>query len=315
LEIGNLKLTPYYDIRTRFLKEQVEYLDWYFIKHVDIQLEPLKITIIDYNSNIVGPWEPEAIQEMYDSIACLCFLSLWRNNAFAPLTSDNFTLFVKNFFPSDESLAISSGSFVQIKSLFSSEVSKKLLFIQPSNIPSTSLSSEPWESDQDLYNAISRALVENYKDEWFLKVIRSIRVFNSSYRNDEYLDIFDRLLLLVVAFQSLCVEGEHNGKKFAKEIYTKIGVKDKDETDETNKVINQFALKLYSIRSQYSHGKKLDHSIIMDPDFGNLYKSGVYMYGLTVKAVLRGKGVFNDKEERRLISEIYWGLFSEMKNK
>lgn len=313
IEFGKLKLFPYSEV-TGLEKEHSDYLDWYFHKYVNIMMNPLNITIMEYNSKIIGPWDVDEIHDMYESVACLSFLSLWRNNNISPLTNENFTLFVKNYSPYERSLAVSSGGFVNIHSLYSNEASEKMLFIQPSNIPSPYLSYDPWKTDEDLFMALSFALNEHQEKQWFRKIIRSIRIFNTSYRNDESLDYFDRILLLVVAIQSLCVEGEHSGKVFAREIYNKIGIRSEYENHEDNQIIFQFALKLYSIRSQYSHGRKLDYSILKDPQFGNLFKSGAFMYGILVKAILRENGLIIEEDGHRYVKDLYWGLFEIMKD-
>jgi len=312
MTFGGIKLTPYSVVRGRLTTDQKEYLDWYFNKYVDEQLKPLNtITVVHDEDNLLGPWDESSIQKFYDIVASLSFLSLWRNNPMTPLAHDNFVLYIKNFSTTDRSLALSSGGYIKKTTGYSREVSERMYFMRPLITPSSNLSREPWLIDEELFKAFSRSFIEKYNEQWFIKIIRSIRIFNSAYRNDEFINIFDRLMLLVVAFQTMCVEGEHSKKKVAQAIYQKVGFPQYGDSFEINKKLFDLMSKLYEIRSRYSHGQNLDPSIVIDPDFGDLFKTGTYLFGLTIKAILREIGLVQDTEEHRMVSEFFWGLFYE----
>lgn len=94
-EFGNLTFLPFIDPATHslFSDKVLEYLQWYFAKHVDITQKPLDVTIVCYKDLPLGPWKENEVNEMYDTVSCLSFLTLANNNWFFPLTSDNFALY------------------------------------------------------------------------------------------------------------------------------------------------------------------------------------------------------------------------------
>jgi len=320
---GNLQFWPFYNSNTKkqFTPEILEYLEWYLAKYVDLAQQPLKVTLVSYKSKLINNWTEEQVQEMYDSVACLSFLSTWQNSSFGPVSSDNFTLYIKNFTPGDKSLAISAGTYINTNTLYSSSVSDKILFVKPEFVPSWGLAKEPWLHDKELFAGISNALTSAYKEEWFNIVLRSMKIYNTAYFNNG-IGLFDRILLLVTAFETLFTENTSSQEKFALALVNAIGTTNDDPyLQEMNTKVKGLAKKLYEIRSRYSHGENLPISVIRHNVYGNLFKIGVYAYGLAVKSILRGKGFIQCSNEGigfftpdniRVFTELSMGLFQIM---
>lgn len=321
-EFGNLGFLPYYHSETKkqISPEIIEYLDWYFPKYVDIAQNPLKLTLVSYKGKLIDNWTAEQIQEMYDTVAVLCFLSTWHNISFGAVSTDNFIMYIKNFTPGDKALAVSAGSYINTNTLYSTDVCQKILFVKPEFIPSWSLIKNPWLNDTKLFAALSNALTTAYSDEWFNVVLRSIKIYNTAYVNN-YLGIFDRILLLVTAFESLFMEETSSQEKLGNALVRAIGAKkDIDEFAEINEKIKGLGKKLYEIRSRYAHGKQLPSTIRHDV-YGDLFKTGVYAYALSVKSILEEKGFIQyssdtsnyfNPDNIRVLTEIHMGLFSVM---
>ncbi len=133
--------------------------------------------------------------------------------------------------------------------------------------------------------------------------------------------VFDRILLLVTAFESLFKEETSSQEKFGNALVNAIGAKeDIDEFVETNEKIKGLGKKLYEIRSKYAHGKQLPSTIKHDV-YGDLFKTGVYAYALSVKSILEEKGFIQyssgasnyfNPDFIRVLTDIHMGLFNVM---
>ncbi len=311
---GNLCFWPFDEPETKsqFSPDVLSYLEWYFQKHVNIMLQPLDVTLVAYKQTLLGPWTDDQIKEMYDTVACLSFLSLWNNSCFTPVSSDNFTLFLKSFSPEQRSFLVSRGSYIRTDCIYSGDIAEKVLFVMPETTPSYRLGKQPWLNS--MFEPLSKAFTAAYSEEWFNRIIRSIRILNSAYSNVEGIDYFDRVLLLVTALESLISENTQSRVKFGSAILKAIGINNDDSfSKEINSKIRSFSEKLYEVRSRYSHGQILSSRDVVHPEYGELFRSGVYMYGLVIKSLLRQQGYIEFKDEfGRVISEIRYGLFSVM---
>lgn len=321
-EFGNLGFWPYYhnDTKKQIPHEIIEYLDWYFAKYVDEMQNPLKLTLVSYKDKIIDNWSTEQIQEMNDTVSVLCFLSTCHNTRFGAVSTDNFIMYIKNFIPGNKALAVSAGSYIKTNTLYSSDVTEKILFVKPEFVPPWSLTKEPWKDDTKLFSALSNSLITEYSNEWFKVILRSIRLYNTAYINS-HLEVFDRILLLVTAFETLFNEKTSSKEKFGNALVKAIGAKEYiDEFVETNKRIKGLGKKLYEIRSKYVHGKQLPRTIKHDV-YDDLFKTGVYAYKLSVKSILEGKGFIQYSRSTnsnltpdfiRVLTDIHMGLYKYM---
>lgn len=322
-EFGDLQFWPFKDNETKnqLDREVLEYLEWYLSKYVNLMQEPLDITLVSYKSKIIGPWTDEEIQKMYDTIAILSMLSTYNNSEFSAVSTDNFTLYIKNFTLDSKALAISAGNYINTHAYYSSSVADRIIFVKPESIPSWGLTKDPWLQDKELFNSISKALVSAYEEEWFTRIIRSVKIYNMAYYNSG-IGMFERILLLVSAFEALFSEDTSSQEKFARTFVNTIGCLIEDPYyDGINKTLKGFAMKLYEIRSKYSHGQHLPYSIFKHDIYGDMFKSGVYSYGLSVKSMLRQQGFVEEEkfigsftsEDLRILSELIMGLLAIMK--
>jgi hypothetical protein len=313
---ANLHFWPFCDFKAqkKNSSKSLKFLDKYLSKYVNEVQKPLNVTLLSYSKdNIIGNWNDKEIQKMYDVVEILNFLSIIHNFELSAVSSDNFILYVINFNSKGKLLEISSGGYININKFYSGdEITDKLLFVKPNNIPDWGLIKQPWKSDKELYNAFSKAFTSEYESEWFTRIIRSLKLCNNSYNNTGNLCIFDRILLLVTAFESLLEENTQSKNRFANVILDNIGFSQKYEY--YNKLIKSFAKKLYEIRSRYSHGKKLGRKFV-HPEYGDLFKVGLFTYRLVIKSILRNKKYINKMdEEERIIKDITLGLCAIMES-
>lgn len=320
-EFGNLRFLPFKDCETKklFEPEMLSYLEWFFNKHVDIVQNPLNVTIIANKSDIIKRFWDAEIKEMYDTIALLNFLFIWNNSSFSPISSDNFTLYIKNFSVGDKSLGITSGSYVNISTIYSSDVVDKLLFIRPETTPSWNNNNAYKQLiDSEFFKDISKAIISASQEIWFNRILRSIKILNTSYLNTYGIDPFDRILLLATAFEVLFENGTSSQGKFANAIVNAIGYPDDGSgcPNDINIKIEGFARKIYEIRSRYSHGNEVKTDWLINENYGDLFKCGVYAYGLVIKSMLKEFGITSNitPEPHRSVIELSLGLFALMEN-
>ncbi|SHN19540.1 HEPN domain-containing protein [Halanaerobium congolense] len=315
-EFANLYFWPYYDFKNKIglSDENREFLDWYLSKYINEKQESLNITLLTYSKDeITGNWDDKEIQKMNDIVGILNFLSIINNNQYSPVSSDNFILYVKKFKSNDESFSISEGSYININKYYSGkEITDKILFVKPNNIPDWGFIKQPWKSEKELYDGFSKAFISDYEQEWFTRLLRSLKLCNNSYSNISNLGIYDRILLLVNAFESLFEENTQSKNRFSNTILNYIGFSKKYK--DINKIIKSFTKKLYEIRSRYSHGEKLDKKFV-HPEYGDLFKVGLFTYSLVIKSILENKKFINKMdEEEKIIKDITFGLFAKMEN-
>lgn len=317
-KFGNLGFQPFHcdETKKQLPKDVVEYLEWYFNKYIDMTLSPLNIVLVSYGSQLISHYSDNEIAEMYDTMTLLSFLSIWNNNSFSPLSSDNFTLYIKNFSPTDKSLATSSGGFINTNTIYSSKVAEKIVFIKPEYIPSWKLAKNPWLNDSELFVGMSNAIINAKNESWFKRIIRSSKIFNTSYSNINNIGFYDRILLLVTSIEAIFDRDTGGDRKFSDAVVEAIGFKTCDgQAEEINKKIKSFSTKLYKIRSVYSHGNELPDTNIIHPIYGNMFKCGCFLYGLIVKSILTKQGFIQERPDFiRGLLDINMGLFRLMNN-
>ncbi|MEK7263297.1 MAG: hypothetical protein AAB071_02160 [Bacteroidota bacterium] len=302
-QFGNIKLYPFYDNKTQELlkPEALEYLNWYFPKHIDWEGNKKQIVVIGLKEKLLGTWSNEEIDEILNSVAILCFLSVWDMQKFSAIAPDNFTLHFKNFQRLFEFkfLAVQTGSYISTNKVYVEEGAEKLRFVQPESVTSGNVvRSNPWTIDVDLLNGMSNTLLNAQNGDWFRRMVRAIKILNTSLQSSGNLSYFDRILLLVTATQTLFNKNPHSKKEFANLIVDCIGVRDKQNySSDVNEKLISFTENLYTIRSKYTHGNEMKDSEMKNNTDGEYYQVGMYVFGLACKYILYENGylTFQDR--------------------
>ena len=297
---GNVTLYPFYVIETQrlFSSDVLAYLNWYFPKYIDWKGKQKQLSVVGLKGKLLGPWTSDETEEIRNSVAILCFLSVWDVDSSNIIAPDNFDLYIKNFDLKSKIISFSRRGYIHIDTAYDSERSQEVRFIQPENVINRNPNEPiPWIKHIALFNAMSSALSKAQNEEWFRRLIRAIKIFNTSLQSAGNLSYFDRILLLVTAFQTLLKKKTSSKKEFSSEIEKCIGIRDKTNySDEVNKALYDFAFNLYEIRSRYTHGNEMKDSDIKDEIHGEYYRVGMYVFGLACKYILFDNGyiIFQD---------------------
>jgi hypothetical protein len=208
-----------------------------------------------------------------------------RNDSLSACSTENFTLYIKKFHPSDNSLATQTGYMVATNRLYSSTIIDKIIFMKPEAAPNPSYSGI--KPNDKIFIGFSQLLSLTTRDEWFERIIRSIKIFRTAYLNTAELSYFDRLLLMVTAIQSLFEKAEHNGKKLSKMIVDTFQMNDRDS--ELKKLQDYFE-KVYILRSRYTHGNKMPNLKKIETEYGNLFLFLVRLFSFLITSILQANG-------------------------
>lgn len=313
IKFGHIELISFEKAKDDFSKEIKNYLEWYFGKYIDQVGNKLDVTLVSYKSDFFNVCSEETLNRISDSIQALSALTLMNNNPLLPAAPDNFELFVKTFDPNNKSLALSRGGFVNVNKQFSSGVIDDITFVLPETTPKLKKLNYYISEKSKLFDGISVALKNNYNDDWFKRIIRSFRILNSAFRNLESFNYIDRILLLVISYETIFLDDTSDGKKLSSNVLKLLAFEETEEKfKKANNRIRSFTKKLYEVRSRFSHGQKVNSTKIINPVYGDLLKCGLYLYKLILKEILKER-IFikcDHNEEERLIKDFQLGLFT-----
>jgi len=284
-KFAGLKFNCYADIRETLDEKVQDYLDWFLPKYVDAQMRPLKVVIVGDSKTLVGPWDDASISYMYSVVSCLCFAYIWNSNMTTNfLCAENFMLYNMPFEPTVKSFKKVSGSLIIETRAYPTSVAENIKFISPDGIPRfTRTSNIPIGS---IFDGLSEALQKDSTQNSFRRIIRSINIYNIAFSNTGMLSIHDRLVLLVTAFEALFQNYRSGRKAFACAILKYWSI----NHIQTKCQLEDFFIKVYSIRSDYTHGNEVSVDAIVNSKFGNLFRCLAHAYGITIKRLLIERG-------------------------
>lgn len=317
-KFGQLVFRPFYNPETQklFPSDVLEYLNWYLPKHVDSSGAKKQIVVISFENKILGPWSDTEKEKIRNTVEILCFLSIWKIDFLFPLVPENFTLYIKNFTSSDRTLATRLGGYISTTTLIAPEDAEEVRYVQPETVRGWNwiTTRGPWEKDHPLFDALSKSLINVSEEDWFRRLILAIKIFNTSFNNTEALQYFDRVLLIVTAFQTILGKDSAKGKVFAQSIVEQIGTRNKAEfSNEINNKLREFSERLYIVRSKYAHGNKMDGSDIKNDIHGEYYQVSMNLFGLIVKYLLIDKSYLACSDrDIQVYMDVKCGLFRLM---
>lgn len=283
LTFGGFDFRPYHKIRNIFDQKVREHLDWYLEKHVDSHNKSLPITLVGVGGDFFGPWGEEIIQNMYNLAAILAFFYIWTSHPQVhPICSENFNLYIKDFDIAKRNFSTSTGTFIQMNKMYSTDFAQKVKFIVPEEIPLSTMIAN-MTIDESFLDALSQAVVKAQSEQWLRRIVRSMKIYNVCVSNTNMLSWLDRALLLVTAVSSLFEERTDDKNRFANTIVNYIGT----GNVETDSRLKSIFSKVYEIRSRYSHGQGITAEDLIHPEYGDLIIGTLYSYGLIIKSILR----------------------------
>ncbi len=307
---GDVVFWPFWRLKSRRIKdERVRiHLEWYFKKWRDnLSNKRLNITIVSIKERLIESLPDDERERIQVACNILFLLHAPQNDHFWPLSSDNFTMYTKNFEESEYRLVSMTGSYIRKEGLFSSKMTKKIKFVKPDYVPSTRSSNQFWFYDMKYYRAVRKAFNQKYNENWFLHFRRSLEVFISSYSNVHSLSYFNRIVSLVTAIEILLDLDTSGSSKFTKGIIMNLGFNNNlcrisQELTKINRNIRKFSQSLYDVRSKFVHGKEMSDNDINHPEFGEYYKKGVRLYYEMVKPLLEKNNCF---KKRKIVEKYY----------
>ncbi len=298
-EFGKFTFKPFTKCTEKeFGLENYSFLQEYFNRYVDLAMNPLDIIVIGVEGKYLHAWGRDNEIRVQEAADLLSFLATWDDFAFSPLSSDNFTVVIKDFDASTKNMGIQSGSYIRTTAFYTQKMAEKILFVKPDYIPSC---------DNRWFEKIKRpeifagvlCLFKQLQDDEYRRILRAVRVFNNACANHQRIGYFDRILLLVTGMEILL----ESRNKFEIMALKLLKINKKSELADEKKVCS-FIEKIYEIRSMYSHGREMKESYAIHQDYGEVFRCGKYLFGIMLKEILRTKGCIVNKEEISGLSDI-----------
>ncbi len=292
--LGNVNFAPFDEEAKGLFEDAVlNYLNWFFSKHVDMIGRPKRPMVLGFKDQFLGPWTDDQVEEMRDTVALLCFLSIWRTSESCVSVTDDFALYFKNFDPDTRWITTSGGGYVRKQISYAPDVVDKVFFVDPEYVtsPDWSIYGGPWAFAEPLFNGIHHALISSYREDWFLRFIRSVKVVNASLHNSHELGYHERTLLLVTGFETFFECDTSNQNKFANAIGEILRFESKEGfSEKIPRRLRKFSIHLYEARSRYVHGNKMKPSDLRHQTYGDIFRVGLRLFGLVSKHTLISHG-------------------------
>lgn len=194
--------------------------------------------------------------------------------------------------------------------MYNSIIADQIVFVKPEYVPDMG-TKNPLGHDQELFKSISLAAMEAKEQTWFIRMLRSIKSFNRSYSNEPNIHVLERLLLLVTSFEILFEGKTTSGSKLGKVMASLIAPSPSEFPDDS-KLVESLVNRLYKMRSRYTHGNPIDKIQIIDPEFGDMFRVGCYVYGLAIKNLLSCQGYLSNHDDYTKHIDL-WRLLRIMK--
>lgn len=310
LDLGEFVLWPYHKCRDAYVSDVSvkRFLNKFFLKMRDYRNRPLKnIAVLSKKRQVFEPVSTETHRKMNDVVNALLISSVCENNSIGAVSSNNFHLIVQNFKVGDEGWAIEDGSYVKvlIGGLRLSDAGVRLSPV------STYL--REYKCDMQLLNALLKCLEDGGASQ--KRIFSSLQWMAYSYDNSPRFPYFNRILLLMIAFEILgdC-PGAFDRRKFADWLEELWGVpKERKVFLSSEKKLGPYGplgwwgIEFYCLRNDVIHNKKnLDELSVFDRHGREYFKTGVFVFAECLKELLSKDNYFEKPVYTDMIR--YWRL-------
>jgi len=288
--------------RSRFSSPFDDWMEWYLSKYRDHGCRVEPVTLVHLESSLLLPddstnrlinrlhWLPAALG--------IPFLATMVRNGSGPV-SESFTLVVQRFKPYSQTLAVTDGSMISVTAVEPED--SDLIFTRPTYVVAWTQPRQMMSSTERLLKGLDSLLKANVEDHGAQSVLRSAAMFKSACSNYRDIPHFERLVMLVAAYQTLVAPGEKNGQRLATKVIESLGCPDKP----TRRWVRRFIEKhLWAMRSDYSHGKDMSS---YEGRFMSVFTAARWLYGQLLVQILRDRGHISPVEPMGRQVELTFG--------
>jgi len=272
-DVGEVLAAPY-----------VDWMRWYLSRYQGYDGKAEPVTIVHTGDFLLpDSWSDSDLRRLADTISLMSLAFLTTElDEWGPI-AENFVLYTQKFKPDSRFLAVTSGSLITYTD--GRPEASPPTFMRPPYV-------RPWGSEhwqgrrgEQLLAGLSKAVREPTTDaKWLNTVVRSGRLFADACANVDWMDPFERLVLMIASYQALLLPGASNGRALAEAVVMAIECSDPSEEE----WIERFCLELWSLRSKFSHGAEM-----AEKDKEGLLHTitvGRWLFGQVLLQQLRARG-------------------------